>query len=314
MFKIGFLKSGGAVIPDVTPDAINFDDLFADNTFALTSGTYQYIAQQITGINVPIDLNVKTNLDPTYGHAYYQVANTFPAGTFQDNNGPLSGVYGTFTQIPGAVAGVPYNTLTPVSFTVNPNQWLILAVDGVAATATVKNFTGELRNIADSNVLLSAFTGSYYNLQTNIANLINISSGPTYDYQNNPSEWYYSTAGLISGVIPNASTIDLAVTYSQDVLFDDIAVLYYKKTTTPPSEAESWSTLDPVTLGYTALSFSGDKIFGVKTGDYITFAIGTGGKTLQGSVNTTIEIFNDSHLSELLATFNGYANTPVFIP
>ena len=314
MFKIGFLKSGAAIIPDVTPNSVNFNSLFADNTLALTSGTYQYIAQQITGINVPIDLIIKTTLDPTYGHMYYQVANTWSFGTFTSNNSPLSGAYGTFTQVPGAVIGTPYNLLPYLNFTVNPNQWIILAVDGTLDTMSAINFAGDFRNTSDGNALLSAFTGSYYNLQTDIANPINISLGPTYDYENSPSEWYYSTAGLISGVIPNASTIDLAVTYSQDVLFDDIAVLYYKKTTTPPSEAESWSTSDPVTLGYTALNGTGDKIFGVKTGDYITFAIGTGGKTLQGSVNTTIEIFNDSHLSELLATFDGYANTPVFIP
>jgi hypothetical protein len=310
MFKLGFLKSGGAIIPDVIPNPVNFDSLYADNFQALSSGTYQYIAQQITGINVPITLSLKSELDPTYGYVYYQVANSWPFGTFTTNDGPIHGPYGTFNQAPGAIAGTPFNNLTPVTFTVNPNQWLILVVNGIVPVISGYNFSGELRNVSDGTTQLSGLANSYYNLQTNIANPITISTGPTYDYTNNPSEWFYSTAGLISGIIPTATTIDLAITYTQDVLFDSMAVLYYKKTTTPPSEAESWSTSDPVTLGYTALSGTGDKILNVKTGDYITFAIGTGGRTVQGTINTTIEIFNDSHFNELLSSFNGFADTP----
>ena len=305
MFKLGFLKSGGAVIPDVTPNPVNFDSLFADNTLALTSGTYLYMAQQITGINVPITLNAKTNLDPTYGHVYYKVANTFPTGTFQSNDGPLSGIYGTFTQIPGAVAGIPYNTLTPVSFTINPNQWLILAVDGNTATTTVKNFIGELRNIADSNVLLSAFTGSYYNLRAGIMNPLNFGAGPGYDSSMDPDFYFYSTSALVSGIIA-AGTVDIDISYT-DPMWDTVAQLYYKVTTTPPTPHEQWSSIDPASIGYTPVT-SGDKIFGAKNGDYITFAVA--GKVTPGTVSITVDL-NNVTTSGLLASFSASANVSI---
>jgi len=308
MFKIGFF-SHGPLPPDPTPNPVNFDGLTADNTLAISGGTYQYIAQQITGINVPITLQLKSNLDPTYGHVYFQVANSWPYGTFQGNDGPLSGIYGTFTQAPGAVAGTPYNTLPPINFTVTNNQWLIMAVDGTTAIASPYSFVGMLFNVDDGTYLSSLTSGSY-NLQTNIANPMNIGTGPTYDYTNNPSEWFYSSFGIISGIIPTATTIDLEITYTDDITFDSLAVLYYKVSASAPSEAESWSSSDPVTLGYSALAASGSIISGVKDGDFITFAIGTGGKTVQGTLNTTITVYNNSHLSDTLSSFNGFVNTP----
>jgi hypothetical protein len=308
MFKIGFF-SHGPVGPDPTPNPVNFDGLMADNTLAVSSGTYQYIAQQITGINIPITLQLKSTLDPTYGHVYFRVTNSWPYGTFQSNDGPLSGTYGTFTQAPGAVIGSPFNLLTPISFTVTNNQWLIMAVDGTTAIASPYSFAGILFNV-DDGTYLSGLSGGSYNLQTNIANPMNIGTGPTYDYTNNPSEWFYSSSGIISGIIPTATTIDLEITYTDDITFNSLAVLYYKVSTSAPPEKESWSTSDPVTLGYSALAASGSKIFGVKDGNFITFAIGTGGKTVQGFLNTTITVYNNSHLSDTLSSFNGEVNTP----
>jgi hypothetical protein len=306
MFKLGLFPHG-PVAPDPTPNPVDFNGLTADNTTG--SPTYQYIAQQITGINVPITLELKSTLDPTYGHVYFRVTNNWTNGTFQDYYGPLSGVYGTFTQAPGAVIGTPFNLLPPISFTVNPNDWLIMAVDGITAIVSPYSFGGTLFNVDDAT-FISGLSGGSYNLQTNIANPMNIVSGPTYDYTNNPSEWFYSTSGIISGIVPTATTIDLEITYTDDITFNNLAVLYYKVSATEPAEKESWSTSDPVTLGYSALAGSGSIISGVKDGDCITFAIGTGGKTVQGTLNTTIEIQNNSHLNEVLASFNGFVNTP----
>lgn len=297
MFKIGFLaSSSGAVIPDVTPNPVNFDGLLADNTLA--TPTYQYIAQQITGINVPITLSLKSSLDPLKGHVYYQVAASWPYGTFQDYNGPLSGTYGTFIEVPGALPTSPYNLLTPISFTVNPDDWLILAVDGTVAVASSNSFYGQLYNVDDSTFLSSLNSGSY-NLQASIANPVNMDTPPVYDDNNSPDVYYYSSSILIQGVL---GTVNIEVSYS-DILWDTGAQLYYKVTSSMPGEAALWSSIDPITNGYTA-AVSGDKILGVASGKYITFTVG--GKLITGNYSANVDLLNPN--TTIITSFSATAN------
>ena len=306
MFKIGFIAhSSGAVTPDVTPNAVYFEGMLADNTLAVSSGTYLYVGQQITGINVPIQLSLKTTLDPTKGHVYYQVANSFSIGAFQSNYGPLSGIYGTFNQIVGAVFPIPYNTTAATTFTVNPNQWLILAVDGTTAVTSAVNFVGELRNDSDSFALLSGLSFSYYNLQANYAAPLNFDSGPGYDSNNDPSLFFYSSSAQVTGIFPSGNKIDIDIQYA-DPNWDIVATLYYKVTASPYAHQAQWYTVDPAAEGFTPIT-SGGKIFNVGNGDYITFAVG--GKTTVGNVNMNVDINNvTSATNQLLATFSAYAN------
>lgn len=301
MFKLGFLKSGGAVIPNVIPNPVNFDGLYADNTLALTSGTYLYIAQQITGINVPIQLSLNSSLDPIYGHVYYKVTNTWTLGSFTTNDGPLSGIYGTFNAAPGAPVPA-YYTLTPVTFTVNPNQWLILAVDGNVPILTSYLFFGSLLNLANSSQLLSGLGGAYYNLRIGTINPLNFGAGPGYDSNNAPSVYFYSSYDRISGIV-GGGTVDIDVSYT-DPAWDTIAELYYKLSTTPPSPHEQWSDINPASIGYTAIT-SGGKIFGTKNGDYLIFAVA--GKVTPGNISINVDL-NNVTTSGLVASFTASAN------
>jgi hypothetical protein len=289
MFKLGLFPHGSAA-PDPTPNPVNFDGLTADNTTG--NPTYQYIAQQITGINIPITLQLKSNLDPTKGHVYFRVTNNWTNGTFQDYDGPLSGVYGTFTQAPGAVTGTPYNTLPPISFTVNPNDWLIMAVDGTTAVSSSYSFTGMLYNV-DDGTYLSGLTGSAYNLQGGIANPTSMDINPEYDDNNSPDVYKYSSSIYIKGIV--GASIDLDLDYSS-LTWDTTGELYYKVTTTPPAEQGTWSSTDPVTNGYTSI-ITGGKIFGLTNGKYITFTVA--GK-LPGTESASVQLLNPNNASEVV--------------
>ena len=155
MFKIGFFShgTGGG---DVIPDPIS-NYTISHNTFSFSP--YRYMAYQITGITVPITLRVINNLQAASGgndaHVFYSVDPTWPYGNVLNDAfgaGPMLNYYATFTMSTGDDL-----------ITVNPNDWLILGVDGTYSTGGIgiTDTSGTILNTSNGNALISHIYSTY---------------------------------------------------------------------------------------------------------------------------------------------------------
>lgn len=154
MFKIGFFPhgTGGG---DVIPDPIGNYDIYLRTTLFTP---YRYMAYQITGITVPINLRITDNLNTIAGgdaHVYYAVDPAWPYGnTLLDSfgAGPITNYYANFTLSPGNII-----------VTVNPGDWLILGVDGTYSTGGINKIdtSGTIINVSDHNTLIANITSMY---------------------------------------------------------------------------------------------------------------------------------------------------------
>lgn len=289
MFKIGFFPTGPA--SNVNPDPVDYTGTIAYNTQSLSlSGPYRYIAQQITGIDVPIVLELLHNLDVSYGAVYYKIDPAWPyPGLLIDVAGPTSGFFGTFTDI---------NTQPLNRITVNNGNWLVLGVDGNVVAPSFINFTGTLKNVTAGNTLLSNVIGQYNYRDGVHPYVINMDNPPVYDLNNSPNEWFYSNSLLIAGLGAGAViTIDISI--PDWMSWDMNGQLYVKVGGASAAEAASWQSQDPTTLGYTTAN-DGTTLINIQDGKYITFGVSAkGGGT---SYTAIVDLINND-VPETILTF-----------
>jgi hypothetical protein len=155
MFKIGFFPQGGG--GGISPDPIgDYNTILYNGTVAATT-VYRYIAYQITGISTPISLQITNNLQTVSGgiaHVYYAIDPAWPYGNVLNDAfgaGPTSNFYANFTISNGSTV-----------ITVNPNDWLILGVDGTSSSGgSAISGSGTVTNLSNSGALLSSIVSAY---------------------------------------------------------------------------------------------------------------------------------------------------------
>lgn len=129
---ISFTTSSADVTPNPTPV---WADIYGYPNF----GDWQYGVQQITGITVPITIDLTLNwVGSPPGIAYYQVTSTLPIWTNGGSDGTDPGTYGF----------VPF--VTGEQFVINPGEYLSFATDNFGVLGSIV-----VVNVSDSNTILN---------------------------------------------------------------------------------------------------------------------------------------------------------------
>ena len=129
---------------DVTPNAVNWADALTTRRKSPPSLIYQYVNQQITGIDTSITLKVELS-STGYPYLYYKIDNSTP--TYPSSQNPTTN---SFTNI------VHNGTIT-----VTNNQYISFC--NVGSSTGNQSTTVTVKNTSDSNATLDTFTASTVN-------------------------------------------------------------------------------------------------------------------------------------------------------
>lgn len=141
---LGSIRNLGVELPDVTPNAVNWQ---LDNRVSEFGGSSSFTEQQITGINTTITLKL-TNTGELPVQIYYRVGNT-------SITPDICYDYGTYYQYADLNNDGFYESInggSNVTFSVSNNQYVgfgLLQEDQTQWT---------IRNVSDGDALLSTFS------------------------------------------------------------------------------------------------------------------------------------------------------------
>jgi hypothetical protein len=130
-----------------------------------------------------------------------------------------------------------------------------------------------------------------YNTVINIVNFT-IPAGPIFNPTRQPINPYrYSSSAQITAFV------NLKITYTS-ATWDSNAQLYMKVSSKPPTEATTWDTIDPPTLGY-QYTVDNNSVVAVPANYYIIFAV----VPLSSTADTvTVNILNNGN-NTLITSF-----------
>jgi len=127
--------SSPPVPPDVTPNPTPvWSNIYGYPSF----GDWQYGVQQITGITVPITIDLTLNWVGSPGIAYYQINSTLPIWINGGNDNTDPNSYGF----------IPF--ITGQQFVINPGEYLSFATDNFGELGSIV-----VVNVSDSNTILN---------------------------------------------------------------------------------------------------------------------------------------------------------------
>ena len=273
MFKIGFIQSqsSGAVIPDAIPNSVNWDNIFYV-TNSLTPYSFVFTSQRITGINVPIVLNL--SFPAWNNNFYYRISSSFIPNIVQDSSVSINMIL--------------FSSNTNI--TLNPNEYLQFGCFGLDPSVN----TLTIKNVSNGNTTLDTIQAQIitYDYRPNIRDWQDVYQDTTKD----PNQYKY-TVQQITGISADI-TISLQLNIAGELA--NYATFYYKldRNTTNVIDGEVLVE-DPANRGF--IPFSSGDIISVERNMYLAFAVGNGNGSNENET-ATITIVNLSDNTTVLDT------------